>query len=247
VTARLEPATIDGLVYASSMVVLYAARHRLAVPALARWLLARGIVATLGANVAHGWHAGPLGAAVAAWPAASLFGSYELLLWLVRTAATMPAAPAPTGDQYGPPPDQRHTGLHLVPRPGQTQAVPVDDNQPGSDRADGPNWVELDDRCMGGCRSEISRLANARDDDAAAVEAYLFSLDVGRPLSERKLAAMFGKTSRRWAPPPHGRSPRVFAAHACSANCRTANGSSRANGRASDHVIRSPGRDRRDL
>ena len=32
VTARLEPATIDGLVYASSMVNLYAARHRLPVP-----------------------------------------------------------------------------------------------------------------------------------------------------------------------------------------------------------------------
>jgi Protein of unknown function (DUF2637) len=87
VTARLEPATIDGLVYASSMVVLYAARHRLAVPALARWLLALGIVATLAANVAHGWPDGPVGAAVAAWPAASLVGSYELLLWLVRTAA----------------------------------------------------------------------------------------------------------------------------------------------------------------
>jgi Protein of unknown function (DUF2637) len=28
ITARLEPATIDGLVYASSMVMLYAARHR---------------------------------------------------------------------------------------------------------------------------------------------------------------------------------------------------------------------------
>lgn len=38
VTARLEPATIDGLVYASSMVILYAARHRLPVPRLARWL-----------------------------------------------------------------------------------------------------------------------------------------------------------------------------------------------------------------
>jgi hypothetical protein len=50
VTARLEPATIDGLVYASSMVVLYAARHRLAVPALARWLLALGIVATFRAT-----------------------------------------------------------------------------------------------------------------------------------------------------------------------------------------------------
>ena len=52
-TARLEPATIDGLVYCSSMVVLYAARHQLRVPALARWLLALGIVATLAANVAH--------------------------------------------------------------------------------------------------------------------------------------------------------------------------------------------------
>jgi Protein of unknown function (DUF2637) len=31
VTALLEPATIDGLVYASSMVILYAARHRLPV------------------------------------------------------------------------------------------------------------------------------------------------------------------------------------------------------------------------
>jgi hypothetical protein len=39
ITARLEPATIDGLVYASSMVVLYAARHRVPVPSLARGLL----------------------------------------------------------------------------------------------------------------------------------------------------------------------------------------------------------------
>jgi hypothetical protein len=78
VTARLEPATIDGLVYCSSMVVLYAARHHLRVPALARWLLALGIVATLAANLAHGWSHGPIGATVAAWPAASLVGSYEL-------------------------------------------------------------------------------------------------------------------------------------------------------------------------
>jgi Protein of unknown function (DUF2637) len=41
-TARVEPATIDGLVYASSMVILYAARHRLTVPSLARLLLALG-------------------------------------------------------------------------------------------------------------------------------------------------------------------------------------------------------------
>lgn len=55
-------------------------------PALARWLLALGIVATLAANVAQGWSHGPVGAVVAVWPAASLVGSYELLLWLVRTA-----------------------------------------------------------------------------------------------------------------------------------------------------------------
>ena len=78
ITARLEPATIDGLVWASSMVVLYAARHRVPVPALARWLPGLGIAATLTANMAQGWSGGPVGAVVAAWPAVSLVGSYEL-------------------------------------------------------------------------------------------------------------------------------------------------------------------------
>jgi hypothetical protein len=77
ITARLEPATIDGLVYASSMVVLYAARHRVAVPSLARGLLALGIAATLTVNMAQGLSHGLVGAVVAAWPAVSLVGSYE--------------------------------------------------------------------------------------------------------------------------------------------------------------------------
>ena len=68
ITARLEPTTIDGLVYASSMVVLYAARHRDQAPSLARWLLGLGIAATLTANLAQGWSHGPAGAVVAAWP-----------------------------------------------------------------------------------------------------------------------------------------------------------------------------------
>ena len=55
VTALLEPGTIDGLVYASSMVILHAARHRLPVPRLARWMLALGITASLAMNVAQGW------------------------------------------------------------------------------------------------------------------------------------------------------------------------------------------------
>jgi hypothetical protein len=40
---------------------------------------------------------------------------------------------------------------------------------------------------------------DAEDINEAAVAAYRASVDIGRPLSERKLAAMFGKTSRRWA------------------------------------------------
>jgi hypothetical protein len=78
ITARLEPATIDGLVYAGLMVVLYTVRHRVPVPALARWLLGLGIAATLTANMAQGWSHGLVGAVVAAWPAVSLVGSYEL-------------------------------------------------------------------------------------------------------------------------------------------------------------------------
>jgi hypothetical protein len=35
--------------------------------------------------------------------------------------------------------------------------------------------------------------------NGAAVAAYRASIDSGEPISERRLAAMFGKTSRRWA------------------------------------------------
>jgi hypothetical protein len=122
VTARLEPATIDGLVYCSSMVVLYAARHQLRAPALARWLLALSIVATLAANLAHGWSHGPIGATVAAWPAASLVGSYELLLWLIRTASAKAADREPDADHADGPADQPTPGLRLVPGINGSQA-----------------------------------------------------------------------------------------------------------------------------
>ena len=67
-TARLTPLTVDGLIYASSMVMLDSARRKTPVPALARWLLGLGIAATLAANVAPGLGHGLIGAAVAAWP-----------------------------------------------------------------------------------------------------------------------------------------------------------------------------------
>jgi hypothetical protein len=85
-TARLVLLTVDGLIYASSMVMLDAARRRTPVPALARWLLGLGIAATLAANVAHGLGHGLVGAAVAAWPAVALVGSYELLTIMIRSS-----------------------------------------------------------------------------------------------------------------------------------------------------------------
>ena len=105
-TARLVPLTVDGLVYASSMVMLDSARRGMLVPALARWLLGLGIAATLAANVAHGLGHGPVGAAVAAWPAVALVGCYELLMIVIRSSQALPGsvpgsadAPDPLGAQ----------------------------------------------------------------------------------------------------------------------------------------------------
>ena len=50
----MVPLTVDGLIYASSMVMLDSARRKTPIPVLARWLLGLGIAATLAANVAHG-------------------------------------------------------------------------------------------------------------------------------------------------------------------------------------------------
>ena len=46
-TARLVPLTVDGLIYASSMVMLDCARRKAPGPALARWLLGLGIAGSL--------------------------------------------------------------------------------------------------------------------------------------------------------------------------------------------------------
>jgi hypothetical protein len=196
ITARLEPATIDGLVYASSMVVLYAARHRLPVPPLARWLLGLGIAATVTANMAQGWSHGPVGAAVAAWPAASLVGSYELLVWLIRTAGALEQGPSEKDGSNG-----AGSPAHTSPLPA-SRAGSEERSRPGSE---GPclTW-----RPVSQPDARAAAATGEQDDDEAAqadavngqaVAAYWLSVKAGSPLSERKLAAMFGRTSRRWA------------------------------------------------
>jgi hypothetical protein len=220
ITARLEPATIDGLVYASSMVILYAARHRFPVPSLVRWLLALGIIATLAANKAQGWSHGPVGAVIAAWPAVSLVGSYELLVWIIRTAAAGGLDRAPAADHTGwyadhlaherpgaslpeATPDNGLARVGLVPVCGNGPQVQT--RGPAADRQSGPGQAAALDRAdedVDQIRAGSGQAGTARDEGetiAAAVAAYRASLQAGRPLSERKLAGMFGKTSRRWA------------------------------------------------
>jgi hypothetical protein len=68
-----------------TMVVLDASRRGQQVPRLAAWSLGAGIVATVGANLAHGVGHGPVGALVSAWPALALVRSFELLMMLIRT------------------------------------------------------------------------------------------------------------------------------------------------------------------
>ena len=50
-----------------------------------------------------------------------------------------------------------------------------------------------------GSPGPVTAVSPNGDINAAAVAAYRASLQTGRPLSERKLARQFGKTSRRWA------------------------------------------------
>jgi hypothetical protein len=97
-TALLIPLTVDGLIYASSMVMLDSARRKIPVPALVRWLLGLGIAATLAANVAHGWGHGLIGAGVGAWPAVALVGSYELLMMIIRGAQVPANVLSPSDD-----------------------------------------------------------------------------------------------------------------------------------------------------
>jgi hypothetical protein len=196
------------------MVVLYAARHRLAVPALARWLLALGIVATMAANVAHGWPGGPIGAAVAAWPAASLVGSYELLLWLIRTSADGAVAREPVAGQAATGPRLALVPSHEAPAQRGTSEDDWTGGKPdgsvggltawtdrtsGSDRTGtGPAYRRMTDWPTA-TEADILAAGGQEAANSAAVAAYRTSVSGGKPLSERKLAAMFGKTSRRWA------------------------------------------------
>jgi hypothetical protein len=90
-TARLLPFSVDGLIVASSMVLLTEARAQRNAPALARAGLVLGIAGTLAANVAYGVHFGPVGALVNAWPAGAFITATEIIVGQMRRTGTIPA------------------------------------------------------------------------------------------------------------------------------------------------------------
>ena len=187
-------------------------------------MLALGILASLAVNVAQGWSHGLVGAVVAAWPAVSLVGSYELLAWIIRTAATGEPDHPPAADHHHPIAD--HTGTGPWPAPGPAaDAGPVNrygqvsglapatrgnsefpvpaavaDPRAGAGLGvpDHPDRADHADQVHGSLPAPVPA-AREIDTEAAAVAAYRASVQDGQPLSERKLAARFGKTSRRWA------------------------------------------------
>jgi len=123
-TARLVPFTVDGLILAASMLIPDASRRNQPVPALARWCLGAGIVATTGANLAHGIGHGPIGVLVSAWPALALAGSFELLMTLIRTGHPTTAVPFPPLSPGRPTPVNAHDSPAALPgAPGLAQTV----------------------------------------------------------------------------------------------------------------------------
>ena len=135
-TARLLPFTVDGLILAASMLILDANRRHQPIPPLARWCLGAGILATIGANLAHGLGHGSIGALVSAWPALALAGSFELLMTLVRRENQAGRMSADTGHvSQGAPVTDDCAPPELAEAPGVEQTVRAWHNAGRSQRA----------------------------------------------------------------------------------------------------------------
>jgi hypothetical protein len=123
-------------------------------------------------------------------------GSYELLVWLIRTSGWLEGEPSA---EFHGEDKARHAAASSVP-----SAVTDSVKHRGSNRDSSAQDQWLKDRPAGqtvaltGARHDNGTPGATVDNDAS-VAAYRLSVEAGNPLSERKLAQMFGRTSRRWA------------------------------------------------
>ena len=196
ITARLEPASIDGLVYASSMVVLYAARHRVPVPpwpaGCSRWespLPSPRTWPRAGPTVPSGRWSRP-GWRSASWAHTNFWSG----------SSAPPGRQTANGRQ-----STCCTGAACCAAARPRSAPAIDGERlRGSKRGTSdPAWRPAGQAAgqspipATGQRDAEALETSAVDD--AAVAAYRLSVQAGNPLSERRLAQMFGRTSRRWA------------------------------------------------
>ena len=123
-------------------------------------------------------------------------GSYELLVWLIRTSGAADCGPSAAHVCTG---AACRAAVHPLPTPA------IDGERPGGNQRDtsDPVWRPAGQAAghspipAGGQRDDEVLAVSAVND--AAVAAYRLSVQADNPLSERRLAQMFGRTSRRWA------------------------------------------------
>ncbi|AQZ67246.1 very large tegument protein [[Actinomadura] parvosata subsp. kistnae] len=94
-TAWTLPVLIDGVIIMGSLVMLDASRRGDKAPWLARLALIAGAVATLAANVAHGWSGGLASSLISAVAPIVLVVAYELLMGMLRRTPRPAAEPVP--------------------------------------------------------------------------------------------------------------------------------------------------------
>ena len=120
----------------------------------------------------------------------------ELLVWLIRTsgaAARGPSAAHPSNS----------AACRAAARPVPASAADGERLARSERGTPGPAWRPAGQAAgqspipAGGQRDD--EVLEASSDNDAAVAAYWLSVQAGNPLSERRLARMFGRTSRRWA------------------------------------------------
>jgi hypothetical protein len=85
-SARLTPLSVDLLILAASLVLLWAARNSVNAPWPIRAVLVASVAATVAGNVADGLADGWLAALLNGWPGAAFVAAIEMLMWLVRAS-----------------------------------------------------------------------------------------------------------------------------------------------------------------
>jgi hypothetical protein len=124
-SAGLLPLSVDGLILAASLVLLFAARAKLPTIVLARFTLWLGIAATVAANVAYGLPYGPVGAIMSAWPALSFVLTVETVMQLGKAKRLRVHHVNPPNDTSSVPTVQIASKKQAVPSVATTPAGPT--------------------------------------------------------------------------------------------------------------------------